>query len=202
MKLARRLLAATVVATAATAAATAASAACEAGKAADDLSLDEAQALYDCLAPEMLAGYRKGPKMWIPADRVQDYRSWTSANTRPARPGFHDNRFLSTWVNPVGAAEYLRYDEENAKMPAGSIIAKESFAVNNAGKATPGPLFFMEKVAEGVSPETGDWYYYMIAPNGVPQAVNVVSACAECHMGNFGDRDSLGFPIEEVRLPH
>ncbi len=198
MKLARRLIATIFAATAATAA----SAACEAGKPAADLTLDDAQALYDCLAPEMLAGYKNGPKMWIPADRVEDYRGWTSANSRPANPGFHDNRYLSTWVNPVGAAEYLRYDEENAKMPAGSIIAKESFAVNKDGKATPGPLFFMEKVAAGVSPETADWYYYMVAPNGVPQAVNVVTACAECHMGNFGYRDSLGFPIEEVRLPH
>lgn len=198
MKLVRRLLAATVVASAASAA----SAACEAGKAADDLTLEDAKALYDCLAPAMLAGYKKGPKMWIPADRVEDYRGWTSANTHPARPGFHSNRFLLTWVNPVGAAEYLRYDEENAKMPAGSIIAKESFDVNKNGKATPGPLFFMEKVAEGVSPESGDWYFYMIAQNGRPQAVDVMTACVECHLGNFGYRDSLGFPIEEVRLPH
>jgi len=202
MKLARRLLAATVVATAATAAATAASAACEAGKPGEDLTLDDAQALYECLAPQMLAGYKKGPKMWIPADRAEDYRGWTAANTHPARPGFHSNRYLSTWVNPVGAAEYLRYDEDNAKMPAGSIIAKESFDVSKDGKATPGPLFFMEKVAQGVSPESGDWYFYMIAANGKPQAVDVMTACVECHMGNFGYRDSLGFPVEEVRLPH
>ncbi len=197
MPTARRLTAAIF---AATVTASAANAACQASKPVEDLTLDDAQALYDCLAPEMLAGYQTGPKMWIPADRVTDYRGWTSANTRPANPGFHDNRYLSTWVNPVGAAEYLRYDEDAAKMPAGSIIAKESFAVNKAGAAVPGPLFFMEKVAEGVSPQTADWYYYMVAPNGVPQAVDVVKACAECHMGNFGYRDSLGFPIEEVRV--
>lgn len=197
MTTARRLTAAIF---AATVSASAAQAACETSKAVDDLTLDDAQALYDCLAPEMLAGYQKGPKMWIPADRVNDYRGWTSANTRPANPGFHDNRYLLTWVNPISAAEYLRYDEDAARMPAGSIIAKESFSVTKAGKATPGPLFFMEKVAEGASPETGDWYYYMVAPNGVPQAVNVVTACAECHMGNFGYRDSLGFPVEEVRV--
>ena len=202
MPTARSLIAAIFAASAATVAASAAHAACETTTPVDDLTHDQAQAIYDCIAADLLAGYKNGPKMWIPEDRVADYRGWTSANTAPARPGFHDNRFLLTWVNPVGAKEYLRYDEENAKMPAGSIIAKESFSVNKDGKPVHGPLFFMEKVAEGVSPETADWYYYMVAPNGVPQAVNVVTACAECHMGNFGDRDSLGFPIEEVRIPH
>lgn len=181
-------------------AASAAQAACETAIAADDLTAQQAQALYDCIASDLHAGYAQGPKGWIPAQTVADYRNWTPASAHPARPGFHDNRFLTTWVNAVGAAEYLRYDEEAAKMPAGSLIAKESFAVNAQGKVVPGPLFFMEKVGEGVSPETGDWYYYMVAANGAPQAVNVVTACAECHMGNFGYRDSLGFPVADARI--
>lgn len=181
-------------------AASAAQAACETATAAGDLTPEQAQALYDCIAADLHAGYMNGPKGWIPPETVSGYRTWTPASSHPARPGFHDNRFLTTWVNATGAAEYLRFDEDAAKMPAGSLIAKESFGVDAAGKVVPGPLFFMEKVAEGVSPETGDWYYYMVAANGAPQAVNVVTACADCHMGNFGYRDSLGYPVEEARI--
>lgn len=177
----------------------AAQAACKADKAGDELSFEEANIVYECLKESLYKGYNKGKKRWIPADYVKDYRDWTLVSKAPAAPGFHSGRFLVTYVNEVGAAEYVKYEEERGAMPAGTLIAKESFSVNKKGKGKKGPLFFMEKVAAGTSPETGDWFYMMVAPNGKPQAVNVVQACSECHQGNFGDRDGLGYPVEEVR---
>ncbi len=174
-------------------------AACNAGKNGAELTGAEAQAVYDCLKADMVAGYKKGNKRWIPKSYVEDYRGWSLASTFPAAPGFHGERYLITYVNSVGADEYLKYLDEGAKMPAGTLIAKESFSVNAKGKAKAGPLFIMEKAAAGKSPETNDWYYMMVAPNGRPQAVNVVQACHACHAG-FEGSDSLGYPVEEARV--
>ncbi len=175
-------------------------ASCDPGKDGNDLTFEEAQVVYDCIAADLHAGYMKGDKKWIPIGYVADYRSWTSANTLPANPGFHGGRFLLTWINDVGAEEYLKFAEENVSIPAGTVIAKESFSVTVAGKVKKGPLFIMEKRVAGVSPETNDWYYMAVAPTGMPMAVNVIKACSECHQGNFGFQGGLGYPEPEVRV--
>ena len=174
-------------------------AACDAGKAGVDLTGAEAQAVYDCLKADMFAGYKKGNKGWIPRSYVEDYRGWTSASTFPAAPGFHGERFLLTFVNDIGAEQYLKYEDEGFTMPAGTLIAKESFSVDDNGKAKIGPLFIMEKAAAGKSPQTNDWYYMMVAANGRPQAVNVVQACHACHAG-FEASDGMAYPVEEARV--
>jgi len=173
---------------------------CSAAKPGYELTGDEAAAVYDCLKDSMKAGYDTGAKRWIPQDFVADYRDWTAASAFPAAPGFHGGRFLMTWVNDVGDEEYLKYASPRDAMPAGTVIAKESFTVAEDGTATPGPLFFMQKVAAGTSPETDDWYYMMVSPGGAPVAVEVVSACSACHQGNFGASDGMGYPVEDARL--
>jgi opacity protein-like surface antigen len=175
-------------------------ASCDPGKDGSDLTFKEAQVVYDCIAADLQAGYAKGDKKWIPAAFVTDYPNWTLANTLPANPGFHGGRFLMTRVNAVGADEYLKFaEDDDVHIPAGTVIAKESFAVSEQGKVQKGPLFIMEKVAVGVSPETDDWYYMMVAPNGAPQAVDVMVACNECHVGNYAHQGGLGYPDGEVR---
>jgi hypothetical protein len=174
-------------------------AACDPGKPGSQLTGAEAQEGYECIAGKLHDGYKKGGKGWIDPSYVNDYRSWTKASTIPAAPGVHGDRFLLTWVNKTGAAEYMKY-AENPDIPAGTLIAKESFSVSNGGKVVPGPLFLMEKAAEGKSPETDDWYYMMVAPNGSPVAVDVVSACSACHQGGFGHQGGLGYPVEEARV--
>ncbi len=178
---------------------TAAHAACDPGKAGSELSGEEAKTVYDCLAADLHAGYKKGNKRWIPAEFVNDYRDWDLASTFPAAPGFHGERFLITWVNATGADEYMKY-AENPSIPAGTVIAKESFSVTEKGKVKKGPLFLMQKVEAGVSPKTDDWYYMAVTPKGAPMAVNVTKACSECHQGNFGDTGGLGYPVEEARV--
>ena len=173
--------------------------ACETGKPGDEMSLEDAQKAYECIGEKLHAGYQKGKKFWIPADVVKDYRNWTLVSTAPAAPGFHGNRFLVTYVNETGAAEYKKYAEDPT-IPAGTWIAKESFSVTKKGKVRPGPLFIMQKVEAGKSPKTMDWYYMMVAPNGKPMAVNVFKACSTCHMENFGHQGGLGYPVEEARV--
>ena len=172
---------------------------CSVGKAGDELSLAEANTAYACIAESLHAGYKKGKKRWVNADHVANYRSWTQASTVPANPQMHGDRFLMTWVNSTGAAEYLKY-AENPSIPVGTVLAKESFSVTDAGKVKKGPLFLMEKVAAGTSPKTDDWFYSMVSPKGVPQAINVFTACAECHQGNFSETGGLGYPVPEARV--
>lgn len=174
-------------------------ASCDPGKSADDMTADEAQKVYDCISDKLHAGYKKGKKGWIPAEVVNGYRNWTLASSAPAAPGFHGNRFLVTYVNEKGAAEYLKYAEDPV-IPAGTWIAKESFSVTDKGKVRRGPLFLMQKVEAGKSPKTNDWYYMAVAPNGKAMAVNVFKACSECHMENFGHQGGLGYPVEEARV--
>lgn len=178
----------------------AAAAACSSGKAAEDMSHEEAQAVYDCLAADMHAGYVKGNKRWIPKAHVEDYRGWKLANTAPAAPGFHGSRFLMTFVNEAGYDAYTEFKEEDVTIPAGTVIAKESFSVDGKGDAKAGPLFIMEKVEAGSSAATDDWHYMMVDARGRPQAINVMQACHACHAENFGDSGGLGYPVEEVRV--
>ncbi|MEV8465205.1 cytochrome P460 family protein [Fluviibacterium sp. DFM31] len=171
---------------------------CDPGKSGYDLTGEEAAAVYDCIAGALKAGYDSGPKRWIPAEFVADYRDWTAASAFPAAPGVHSERFLVTYVNDVGAEAYMRYAEDPV-IPAGTVIAKESFAVSEAGKVTPGPLFLMQKVEAGTSPETLDWYYMAVAPSGAPMALDVMTACNECHLG-YDFQGGLGYPVEEARI--
>jgi len=172
---------------------------CAIDKPGDEVSYEEAQEVYECLAEKMAKGYNKGndKKRWVNAEHVEGYRDWTKASTLPANPGFHSERFLLTFVNETGAEAYTKF-EEGVTMPVGTVIAKESFSINGKGKAKAGPLFIMEKAAKGKSPRTGDWYYTMVSASGKPQGINVYTACHECHSG-FEDSDYLAFPVEEVR---
>ena len=172
---------------------------CNVLKPTDELTYEEASAVYACISDELLAGYQTGDKRWVPAEFVNDYRSWTPASTLPANPGFHGERYLLTFVNDAGAAEYIKYEAERGPMPEGTVIAKESFGIGDDGKVKPGPLFFMQKAAAGASPKTNDWYYMAVAANGTPMGVNVFTACNECHEG-FADSDYLGYPVEEARI--
>ncbi|MGF1552795.1 MAG: cytochrome P460 family protein [Paracoccaceae bacterium] len=158
----------------------------------------EAAALYARIEDAMLAGYREGPKLWIPADRVADYRDWPRAHAAPARSGAHGGRYLLTRVNPRGAAAYRAY-AASPSIPPGTVLAMESFSVE-AGEPRPGPLYFMEKVEDGVSPETNDWYYYLVGADGVPIAADVASACNACHQEQYGDQGNLAYPPERVRV--
>ena len=158
--------------------------------------LEEAQvvALYDCLKDKMATGYAKE------GDAVgSEYRSWAVTSTRPAVAGPHGNRLLQTFANDVAAEEYLKFAEEGVVMPVGSVLAKESISISKKKKtARPGPLFIMTKMEAGSIPETADWLYAGVQPNGKPMKFKQ-SFCHDCHSA-FDTQDSLAYPLEEVRI--
>ena len=90
-------------------------------------------------------------------------------------------------------------------MPAGSILAKDSFAVNGKGNVTVGPLFLMEKMPAGFKADSGDWKYTMIMPNGsvfgVTNAENSAGMqfCIECHAAVAEEQDHMMFLPEDYR---
>lgn len=162
----------------------------------DSFDLDEAAVniLYDCLKDKMAEGYAKGGH-----EVGSTFRDWTVTATRPAVAGPHGNRLLYTFVNDVGAEQYLKFDFENVNMPIGSILAKESITVSiKKKKARVGPLFIMEKVGLDKAPDTMGWLYDAVQPNGKPMKIKQ-SFCHNCHTA-FEDQDALGYPVEEVRV--
>ena len=162
----------------------------------DAFDLDEAaiNALYDCLGDKMATGYAKE------GDEIgSTYRNWAITATRPAVAGPHGNRALLTFANDIAAEQYLKFEDEGVVMPAGSILAKESITISiKKKKARPGPLFLMTKLEAGASPETGDWLYAGLQPNGKVMKVKQ-SFCHDCHVG-WEASDMLAYPLEEVRL--
>lgn len=159
-----------------------------------DLEADEIVALYDCLADKLAEGYGKA------GDEVgANYRSWAPTSTRPAIQGAHGNRILNTFANDIAAEQYLKYQEEDFTMPVGSVLAKESITISIKKKtARPGPLLMMTKMEVGSMPETNDWLYTGVQPNGKTMKVKQ-SFCHDCHEA-YEDSDFLAYPMEEVRL--
>ena len=151
-------------------------------------------ALYDCMKDSMAAGYSKQ------GDEVGSvYRDWTVTSTRPAVTGPHGNRFLQTYANDIAAEQYLKFTEEDVHMPVGSVLAKESFKIHKKKKkAVVGPLFIMTKLENGAAPETNDWLYSGLQPNGKPMKFKQ-SFCHDCHI-SWEDQDALAYPAEEVRI--
>ncbi|MFY0310331.1 cytochrome P460 family protein [Leisingera sp. D0M16] len=148
--------------------------------------------IYECIEAKMAEGYTAN------GDPVgSEFRSWQVTSARPAQPGPHGDRYLQTFANETAAEQYLKFAEEGFEMPAGSVLAKESFTIEN-GNAVPGPLFIMTKLAEGEAPEAGDWLYGALMPDGQEMGIQQ-SFCAGCHL-NWEAQDSLAYPLEEVRL--
>lgn len=169
---------------------------CKAITVEDAFDLDDAAIveLYDCLKDAMAEGYANE------GDPIgKNYRSWTLSSTRPAVQGAHSNRLLQTFANPAAAEQYLKFEEEGVEMPVGSVLAKESITVSIKKKAARvGPLFIMTKLEPGAAPETDDWFYGGLQPNGKPMKFKQ-SYCHDCHVV-WEDQDSLAYPMEEVRV--
>ncbi len=159
-----------------------------------DLSEAEVVSLYDCIKDKMATGYAKqGDEIALA------YRGWTVTSTRPAVAGPHGERLLQTFANDIAAEQYLKFEEEGVEMPVGSILAKESAKLNKKKmQIVVGPLFLMTKMEEGSIPETDDWLYGGVLPNGKPMKFKQ-AFCHDCH-ANWEDQDSLAYPLEEVRV--
>jgi len=157
----------------------------------------ETAAIYKSIARQMVDGYAQSDD---PA--AAEYQNWQQFNTTPYLSPGHGNRFLNNYGNAI-ATDYLSLKPEE-KMPVGSILAKDSFTVTAAGDVFPGALFLMEKLATGSNPQTGDWRYVMIMPDGSllgdtlgsePEAMEFCSSCHEI----AADTDYLYLIPDEFR---
>lgn len=148
------------------------------------------EALYDCMSARMIEQYTSQG-----SEIAAAYRDWTASATRPAVAGAHQNRFLLTFVNEIGAAQYLAFADGEFEMPVGSVLVKESIGGKD-GMARVGPLFVMTKVDDAA--DFGNWRYSGLQPNGKELKVSQ-QFCHDCH-GGFDRQDSMGYPVEEVRV--
>lgn len=163
----------------------------------DGLSAEDARAVYaSCIAAlkEAFGGSSE--------PGAADYLGWANFSTAPYPSSTHGGRFVNNYGNEL-AANYGKYEEAGI-FPEGAIIAKDSFSIDADGEASIGPLFLMEKMEAGFSPEYGDWKYTLVMPSGKTMGVtngmnsDGVQFCADCHM-TVADQDHLFFLPEEYR---
>lgn len=164
-----------------------------------DITPCEAATVYECLKNEMRAAYAKSG--W---NSVKGYQGWLNVAKTPYQSGTHGGRYVNNYADSHGDYRYAKYEDAGV-MPLGSTLAKDSFVVKPNGKVAIGPLFVMEKMSAGFSPDSGDWRYTLIMPNGkVVGTTNgknskAVAFCSDCHSAAAEDQDSMMFLPEEDR---
>ena len=158
----------------------------------------QAEAAYRALAPELAERYRLSG-----IEAAARYQEWTRYNTSSYRSVSHGKRYLNNYANRAAGA-YGRYEEAGV-LPQGAVLAKDSFSIAKDGLLSPGPLFLMEKMVPGFNPESGDWRYTMILPDGSVlgrtrgENARNVAFCVSCHADAGQGRDHLFFPRKGYR---
>lgn len=132
------------------------------------------------------------------------YLAWTRVNDAPYRSATHGNRYVNNYAN--AAATEAGYGKAGAAMPAGAVIAKDSFTATATGRRYPGALFIMEKLRSEESPETADWRYVMIMPDGSTFGDSRTNGarmafCHACHAARANDDYLFFVPAEYAALP-
>ena len=164
-----------------------------------ELSDAAALTLYLRILDEMVSGYRMSH-----LDAAATYRTWRRYNKTPYRSATHGERFVNNYGNTV-AKNYKDY-EAAGTMPAGAILAKDSFAVTTRGDVFLGPLFLMEKMAPGFNAASRDWRYSMIMPDGSlfgmteGEGSERVTFCVTCHQTAGDENDHLFFIPDDYRV--
>ncbi len=145
-----------------------------------DLTPDKANEIYDELRQRMSESYALAR---LPI--IKDYQSWTRYNSAPYLSATHGQRFVNNFANETASA-YGKL-AKGEKYPVGTVFAKDSMTVTDDGKLFPGAMFVMEKLALGSNPETADWRYLMVIPDGTlfgdttGDEPELVEYCHICH---------------------
>ena len=158
-----------------------------------ELTDEEAREAYDCARGELRRAYAGA------GDRQgAEYQDWQMFSTQPYGARAHSHRYVSNYANAVAARRYGRY-ERVGRMPVGSVLAKDSFVVNDLGRVLVGALALMEKMPPGFNPESGDWRFSMILPDGRLMGRTggpdefAVRFCQDCHRDAGSGQDYLFF---------
>ena len=145
-----------------------------------ELKGEAAEKVYSDLVKAMGEGYRLSRN-----EVAENYLSWQRYNKSPYRSATHGRRFVNNYANLI-AKNYGKYEDAGV-LPVGAVLAKDSVTVTKQGQASPGPLFIMEKMSAGFNPESGDWRYTMIMPDGSffgetnGEGSKQVEFCISCH---------------------
>lgn len=163
-----------------------------------EVSDDEAQMAYDCMKGKLSAAYGKSGLASASA-----YGGWKRYNRVPYISATHGGRYVNNYANAKGDA-YGKF-EKSGTMPAGTVLAKDSFTVAGNGAVSPGPFFTMEKMPAGFRADANDWRYTLVMPNGAVfgttsgEGSRNVEFCIECHSAVAEDQDQMFFIPEEYR---
>ncbi|MDH3712472.1 MAG: hypothetical protein OET44_01335, partial [Gammaproteobacteria bacterium] len=140
----------------------------------------EAERIYHIASESLRTGYAASG-----VAEAQVYQSWRRFNTAPYLSSTHGNHYINNYANETGHV-YGRF-EEAGKLPVGTVIAKDSFAVTETGGILLGPLFVIEKLPAGFNEITGDWRYKLVQPDGTffgeteGRGAERVEYCIACH---------------------
>ncbi|MBT4490077.1 MAG: hypothetical protein HOC72_21235 [Rhodospirillaceae bacterium] len=159
----------------------------------------KAQAIYQRVKKEMAQGY-------APAHDpiARNYPRWRLFNTAPYLSATHGNRYANNYANARAARAGYGKLQPGQRMPPGAVVVKDTFTVTKEGEVFPGALFFMEKLAPGRSPDTGDWRFVQVLPDGsylgdtMGDNAADVAYCFTCHKA-MAEVDFLFFLPEEYR---
>jgi len=171
----------------------------KAPNAAHGLNPKAAQKAYTGLRTELKAAFAH-----VENPAARQYQGWKRYNNAPYETTQHGDRYLNNYANKKAQA-YNKY-EKSGVMPAGSVLAKDSFTVLKDGKVYPGPLFLMEKMPGGFKPQYGDWKYSMYLPDGSfigetnGEGDENVDYCGACHAEVGKSQDHMFFLPRSYRI--
>jgi len=95
-------------------------------------------------------------------DAWADYSSWHLMSTEKWISKTHGGRFVEIYVNDIG---FEAYKNEDAELPAGTIIVKPSWANAGGQPGAEGPIFVMDKKPAGFAPDHEDLAYEFVWKN-------------------------------------
>ncbi|WP_372571085.1 cytochrome P460 family protein [Ruegeria jejuensis] len=160
-----------------------------------ELTKEEAQEIYDDMSRRMARGYAASR-----LDLIAWFQDWPRFNDAPYVSATHGQRYVNSYANKV-ATNYATL-KPGEKLPVGTVLAKDSVTVTDDGRVFPGALFVMEKLAAGKNPDTADWRYIMVMPDGslfgdtMGSRRAAVAYCHVCHEA-VADRDYTFFVPED-----
>ncbi len=159
----------------------------------------KAEAIYQGVLKELAEGYAPAHDA-----TAQNYPSWRRYNIAPYLSATHGNRYANNYANPRADKAGYGKLKPGQRMPPGAVVVKDTYTVTKDGEVFPAALFYMEKLAPGHSPDTGDWRFVQILPDGsyfgdtVGDNAADVAFCFTCHKA-MADVDFLFFLPEEYR---
>lgn len=163
------------------------------------LSKDDANIIYDTIAEHM------AEQLAISGEPVaSQYQRWWRSNDAPYLSATHGSRYVNNYANLIAARAGYNDLRPGIEMPPGAVLAKDSFTFTDDRALFIGALFVMEKLAKGKSPETADWRYLMILPDGsvfadsTGEFPETAAFCHTCHT-QAEEFDYLFFLPEEFR---